>query len=221
MTLFNLNNMSFFKELNKKLNTNILTVEIINSILSERSVDARKSYLKRACHNGDLIRIRNGLYLLGKERRKYPYNSFEVANFILEPSYVSLESALSHYGLIPEAVYTTTSVTTRKNLEQDTPIGHFSFSHLKTNYFNFGFYQVREADCRYLVATPLKALMDYIVLRKKFYKTIEDLEEDLRFDFDEFKSYKEFVNREKVDEMLFIYKSYRIQIILKEMRKKL
>lgn len=223
MTLFGYLKMSFMKELTAQLKTKsyVVPLDFINSVFSYKSLDARKALLKRACQKGDLIRIRSGLYLLGEEYRKHPYNSFEIANHIRKPSYVSLESAMSHYGLIPEAVYTITSVTPAANLELDTPIGHFSFSHLKTTYFNFDFYHVREGDDRYLLATPLKALMDYIILKKKNYKIIEECEEDLRFDIDELRSYKEFVNKTKIDQMLKVYKSYRLQTILKDLRKKL
>ena len=213
--------MDIIEKINSELKTSILPLSLINSVLADKSEDARKALLKRACQKGDLIRIRNGLYLVGEKKRKTSINLFEIANFIIEPSYVSLESALSHYGLIPEAVYTTTSVTTKNGLELKTQLGQFSFSYLKTEYFNFGFYRIKVGDQKYLIATPLKALIDYIVLMKKHYKTVEEIEGDLRLDFDEFKGYKKFVNKEKINEMLTVYKSYRIQVILKDIRKRL
>lgn len=213
--------MDIVKKINSHYKSDILTLELINSILEDKTEDARKALLRRACQKGDLIRVRNGLYLIGEEKRKSPYSLFQIANYIVEPSYVSLESALSFYSLIPEAVYTTTSVTTKNNLEQQTPVGHFSFSYLKTAHFNFGFYRVKDGDHQFLIATPLKALVDYILLKQKQYKTIEEIEEDLRFDFDEFKTFKNFVNKEKVNEMLEIYKGHRLQVILKDIRKKL
>ena len=63
--------------------------------------------------------------------------------------------------------------------------------------------------------------MDYIVLRKKYYKSVEEMNEDLRFNFDEFLSFKKYVNKTKMDEMLKVYKSHRLQVILKDMRKQL
>jgi predicted transcriptional regulator of viral defense system len=213
--------MDIVKKIYEEFKTDILPLSLMSSIFVNKSDDAKKSFLKRACHKGDLIRVRKGLYLLGDERRKDHYNSFVIANYITSPSYVSLESALSFYGLIPEAVYTTTSVTTKIGSKLKTPVGQYSFSYLKTKYFNFGFYQIKEGNHKYLIATPLKALMDYIVLKKKEYKSVEELKEDLRFDFDEFLTYKKFVNIDKIDEMLKVYKSYRLQVILKDMRKRL
>lgn len=213
--------MDIVERISSEIKTSVLPLSLINSVLEDKSEDARKSLLKRACQKGDLIRIRNGLYLVGEKKRKYSFSLFQIANFIVEPSYISLESALSFYNLIPEAVYTTTSVTTKPGFEQKTPVGQFSFSYLKTEYFNFGFYRYDTGGSKFLIATPLKALIDYIVLMKKHYKTVEDLEEDLRFDFDEFKNYKNFVNKEKITEMLEVYKSYRVQVILKDIRKRL
>jgi predicted transcriptional regulator of viral defense system len=213
--------MDLIKKIHLNFNTDVLPLEFINSILEHKTDNAKKALLKRACQKGDLIRVKNGLYLVGEERRKGSYSLFQIANFMMEPSYISLESALSFYGLIPEAVYTTTSVTPKNSLEQKTPVGQFSFSYLKTDYFNFGFYRIKDSEHQFLIATPLKALMDYIVLRKKQYKTVEDIKEDLRFDFDEFLTYTKFVNLEKISEMLNIYKSYRMQVILKDIRKRL
>ena len=52
-------------------------------------------------------------------------------------------------------------------------------------------------------------------------QAVDELEEDLRFNFEEFLTYKKFVNKDKITEMLHVYKSYRLQVILKDMRKKL
>jgi len=221
MTHIRGNKMNLIKAIHLKINSDIFPLELINSVLRDKSDNARRSFLKRACQKGDLIRVRNGLYLIGEERKTSSYNSFSIANHMSVPSYVSLESALSYHGLIPEAVYTTTSVTTKKSFEHESPIGVFSFSYLKTEYFNFGFYQVKEGNASYLIATPLKALMDYIVLKKKNYETTIKLEEDLRFDWGEFVLNKNFVNKKKINEMLTRYKSYRLQRILKDMRKRL
>lgn len=221
MTLLQDFRMDIIERINLEFKTSVLPLSLLNSILADKSVDARKSLLKRACQKGDLIRVKNGLYLIGQKKRKTPISLFEVSNLITEPSYISLESALSFYGLIPEAVYTTTSVTTKSSQEVKSPVGQFSYAYLKTDYFNFGFYRHKNGDDKFLIATPLKALIDYIVVMKKNYKTVEEIEEDIRFDFEEFKSFKNFVNKEKVNVMLAVFKSYRLQVILKDIRKKL
>jgi hypothetical protein len=49
-------------------------------VLEDKSEDAKKALLKRACQKGDLIRVRNGLYLVGEKKRRVPFSSFELAN---------------------------------------------------------------------------------------------------------------------------------------------
>ena len=210
--------MNLLNKINNKTLSNILPLSVIDTVLVGKSSDAKRSFIKRACQNGRLIRVKNGLYLRAADLKDSAYNAFSVANYIVTPSYVSLESALSFYGLIPEAVYTTTSVTTQKTSSKQTPIGLFSFSHLKVGYFNFGFYQLKKDNDAYLIATPLKALMDFIVLKGKAYNSVADMVEDLRFDWNEFVSYKEFVNINEINNMLKIYKSYRLQVILKSIK---
>ncbi|MBT3447689.1 MAG: hypothetical protein HN441_07245 [Candidatus Thioglobus sp.] len=210
--------MNLLNKINDKTQSNILPLAVINSVLADKSSDAKRSFIKRTCQSGNLVRIKNGLYLRAGDLKDSSYNAFSVANYIVTPSYVSLESALSFYGLIPEAVYTTTSVTIQKTSSKQTPVGLFSFSHLKISYFNFGFYQNKKNNDNYLIATPLKALMDFVVLKGKEYSSVADMVEDLRFDWDEFVNYKEFVNVEQINKMLKIYKSYRLQVILKSMK---
>lgn len=213
--------MNVLKRVHSQFKSSILPIEVINTIFLDKSLDSKKSLLKRACAKGELIRVKNGLYLIGEEDRRYGFHLNSVANLMVRPSYISLETALSYYSLIPEAVYTTTSVTTKRSNEYNTPVGIFSFAHLMQDYFNFGFYHLASENGPYLIATPLKALIDYIVVMNKNYKSVSDLEDDLRFDWDEFVSYKEFINQESVDLMLNHFKSRRLQSILKDIRKRL
>ncbi|MFZ4715132.1 MAG: type IV toxin-antitoxin system AbiEi family antitoxin domain-containing protein [Bacteriovoracaceae bacterium] len=206
--------MKIAKLLHAEFPTDVLTPELTQVLFQGRTLDSRKSLLKRACQKEELIRLRNGLYLLNEEDRKYEVNLYSISNMMLTPSYVSLESALSHYNLIPEAVYTTTSVTPKTSLEQETVIGHFSFTHLKAEHFNHGFYQIKKDYNFFLMATPLKALVDTLDLHLKNYQSLDELKGDLRFDWDEFVSYREFVNKNKVKEMKEKYRSGRMMKML-------
>src|SRR5689334_8528842 len=82
------------------------------------SPDSRYGKVKRWLAQGKLMHIRKGLYLLtdvlGYSEKPHP---FELAHYIYAPSYISLESALSYHKLIPEAVYTTTSVCIKRSKE--------------------------------------------------------------------------------------------------------
>jgi len=128
-------------------------------------VDVRRQ-LSRWAGNGRLYRLRRGLYALAPPYRKVKAHPFVVANRMVRPSYVSLQSALAIHGLIPESVPVTTSITTGRPGEFSTPLGTFVFRHVRTPLFQ-GF---REFEMDTLqpafVATPEKALLDLLYLEK-------------------------------------------------------
>lgn len=99
---------------------------------------------------------------------------FWIANRIYQPSYVSLESALSYYNLIPEAVYTTTSLTSNKTISFDTSEGTYSYRHIKPSLF-FGYQVVEWQGFPIKMAELEKVILDYLYL-KAHVKTIQDLE---------------------------------------------
>src|SRR3546814_12610637 len=80
------------------------------------------------------------------DRRPEP---FLLANHIFGPSYVSVETALSYYGLIPERVYETTSMTTQAPRKFNTPLGTFTYTRLPLPYYAFGTRSVKLANDQY------------------------------------------------------------------------
>jgi predicted transcriptional regulator of viral defense system len=96
-------------------------------------------------------------------RKKEPH-PFAVANLLKPASYVSLQSALAHYGCIPEHVPTVTSVTTGRPETLQTPFGGYSYRHLHQRLF-FGYQAVAvPGGTSVFLATPEKALLDLIHL---------------------------------------------------------
>ena len=77
--------------------------------------------IRRLITEGSLIRVRKGLYVFGDRYRRTPIRREVLANLIYGPSYVSLDSALSYNGMIPERIENVTSVTTGENRRFDTP----------------------------------------------------------------------------------------------------
>jgi len=120
--------------------------------------------LSRWTKAGRLYQLRRGLYALAPPFQKVEAHPFFVANRLVQPSYVSLQSALSYYGLIPEAVPVTTSVTTSRPGRWDTSLGGYVFRHIKTELFRD--YRLLEVDDdqEAFVASPEKALLDLIYL---------------------------------------------------------
>ena len=85
------------------------------------------------------------------------------SNRIYHPSYISMETALSYYGLIPEAVYTITAVGTLKTKLFDTPLGTFSYRHVKPALF-FGYRLLDWKGFPIKMAEPEKVILDYFYL---------------------------------------------------------
>lgn len=150
---------------------------------------------------GKIVRIRNGWYsvtgrITGEE------HLYWVANKIYSPSYVSLETAFAYYGWIPEAVFTVTSISTRKTQAFDTPVGRFRYSSMKPSLF-FGYRLLRHEGYGTKIAEPEKALLDYLYLHPKM-ATIEDFEA-LRLNLVQMRN---DIDREKLDAYCLLFDSH-------------
>lgn len=120
--------------------------------------------LTRWTQTGRLYQLRRGLYALAPPYQKVVPEPFLLANRLVRASYVSCQSALSYYGLIPEYVPVTTSVTTQRPGRWDTPLGSFIFQHIKVDFLR-GYRRLDVGNGQYaFVATPEKALLDLIHL---------------------------------------------------------
>ncbi len=135
-----------------------------------------------------LIQIRRGLYIPGANLPMRGPEPFLLANHLYGPSYVSMESALSYWGLIPEKVFETSCITTRATKSFKTAMGKFSYTKLPLPYYSYGIQQVLLTPRQtVLLAGPEKALCDKIIttpglqLRSRI-QTIEFLTEDLRIE---------------------------------------
>jgi predicted transcriptional regulator of viral defense system len=78
-------------------------------------------------------------------------------------SYVSLQSALSYHGMIPEYVPETTCITTGRPQLIQTPFGRISYRHLKRGAFTGFVPETTDGQVVYL-ATAEKALLDLVYL---------------------------------------------------------
>lgn len=163
-----------------------ITKQIILDLLRDykRPYDKITELVKQ----GILVLVRRGVYIPGPKLNIAKPEAFLLANHLLGPSYVSLETALSYWGLIPEKVYETSSVTTQKRAVYKTAAGRFSYIHIPLPYYAFGIQQVElTKKQRVLMATPEKALCDKIVttsglLLRSTKQVKELLTEDLRIE---------------------------------------
>lgn len=109
-----------------------------------------------------IISLKRGLYTLGENHRRL-FNPAEFAYAIYNPSYLSLEWALSFYGLIPEKTTTWTSVTTRVTRKFKNDFGIYSYQKIHNKHF-WGFSEKIMQDRPVFLATPEKAILDYFYL---------------------------------------------------------
>ncbi|HEX5033889.1 MAG TPA: hypothetical protein VFW62_05360 [bacterium] len=137
---------------------------------------------------GALTNVKKGLYTVAPPYAQGPVCRETLANLIYGPSCISLEYALAYYNLIPEQVKVLTSVTPKKDKRFETPMGAFTYRYLTKEKYReeIGLIWV-DSQHPVLMASPEKALSDYILLNKiSHLETKEDarefLLEDLRMD---------------------------------------
>ena len=150
--------------------------------LLDRSAHSRYSIIKRCIQENYLKRIRRDLFVLTEKCQKELPDSFELAHVIYGPSYISFESALSFHNWIPEAVYTITSATSKRNKNFETFLGMFSYEHVPLPDYHFGVHQYDVDNCVHFIADPWKAIADYIYSRHKTWPSLETLCEDMRIE---------------------------------------
>jgi len=127
------------------------------------SRDIRRQ-LSRWRQTGKIYQLHRGLYCLAPPFKKINPHPFVVANRMLPASYVSLQSALAYYGMIPEYVPVTTSVTTKRPTHWETPIGIFNFRHIQVDFFDGNRVENIGEGQQAFIASPEKALLDLIYL---------------------------------------------------------
>ena len=133
-------------------------------LAGERSPADLRRQLHRWTRSGRILQLRRGVYVLRVPYAKASAHPFAVAGALKRASYVSLHSALAYHGMIPEFVPVTTSVTSGRPEEIETPYGRFQFRHVSARLL-FGFSEVEIAPGqRVLLASAAKALVDLLYL---------------------------------------------------------
>ena len=118
----------------------------------QRLIHCLSSYAKprdkiRALLNRDeIIRVKKGIYVFGKDYRRGPWSREMLANLISGPSYISLDYALSYYGFIPERPVAVTSVTLSRSRRSDTPLGLFTYRKLTDRKYSIGNRSTNDRD---------------------------------------------------------------------------
>ena len=139
----------------------------------------KRGKIARMIHSGGLFQLRRGLYTTRRD-----LNPLCLAASIYGPSYISFETALSYYGLIPEAVYEITSATLKRPKEFQNMLGRFHYHKVPENVYSIGIERVTESEIPFLIASPTKAVCDRIALepRMRFMSDVKRWAELMRLD---------------------------------------
>jgi predicted transcriptional regulator of viral defense system len=200
-------------DLRSRIQTEIFDYQTLIYALGDLSCPRDK--ITDLMRNGVIIRVKKGLYIFGEKFRRYPYSRELLANLIYGPSYVSLDYALSYYGLIPEKVEIITSVTTNRSRRFSTPVGLFTYRRIPVSAYAQGFIQVEAENKQvFLMATREKALADKLVsLRGVTFDSLSEiaefLEEDLRIDTEILRS----LSVEMIEQYAAGYRSRKLKIL--------
>jgi len=134
---------------------------------------------------------------------------FYISNNIYDPSYISMEMALSYYHLIPEWVFTVTAVSSKKTQAFDTLFGKFTYRSIKENLM-FGYTLKKTWNLTYKIAEIEKAVLDFLYFRPDITTPIDF--EELRFDC------YEFMQQANIPKMQKYAKQYPSQIFQKKVQ---
>jgi len=156
---------------------------------------------------GEIERLKNGLYAFS-DKKKF-LRPEEIAFLMYEPSYISLETALGFYGLIPEIVFSVTSVSTKTTRFFSNIFGNFSYRKIKSELF-FGYVPYQTEYGKYLMAEPEKALLDYFYFNLGKINNADDISE-LRLNCDEL---NKIINRKKIKQYLAEYKIKKLERLI-------
>lgn len=187
-----------------------------NLISLNEPLKSLRKQLNEWKNKGLIIQLKKGIYMLNDEDRMVPLNREIISNVLIEPSYVSLEYALSYYGFIPERVRQLTAVTPKKTQEFTNKTGVYSYRSIKNEAF-LGFREEQTSSgFSFFIATKEKAIVDFLyfnVLKlSNFTKNI--FEENYRLqniealDESKLNEYASFFNNKKLEKLVSLLIAY-------------
>lgn len=142
--------------------------------------------IKQLIDKDYLVRLKNGLYVtstyLDRLDNRHAYLEY-LANVLRYPSYLSLEYILSINNVIPEAVYSLTSVTIKSTRNYDNKLGKFVYRNIKNDLF-IGYREKEFGIQKVAYASVAKALFDYLYLKRNLGDYGYELKKGLRINWD-------------------------------------
>ena len=175
-----------YLELQQAIDQSLFTILDVKKKFPKEKELSLRTQLSRFVQKGLLVKIKRGLYCFIPSS----IDEFELANKLYQPSYVSLETALNYYGVIPDISQGITSVSLTTTKKISNKFGVFYYAKIKPTLF-WGWLKVKlvGSDGFFLMAQKEKALLDFFYLRRVKYKG------DLRLNLDNFnfRRYQKYV----------------------------
>ena len=192
---------------------NYFTNEDMRKFVGTQNADI---YLSRYTKNGDIIRLKRGIYitkkrldLLEKNQRFDAYLHYIATNVLITPSYLSGEYILAKNNIIIENVYAITAITTKKTNMITNVFGRFIYKNIDEKLF-WWYETKKNGDFIYFQAYPEKALLDRIRLKKdlvlqlNYFKELR-LELD-HINFDRLQEFAKKFNKQKINQAFILLK---------------
>ncbi|MBU4210888.1 hypothetical protein KKE47_03075 [Patescibacteria group bacterium] len=154
----------------ENLGIKFIDYSTLSKITQNYNQNSIQKIISRLQQKNILQKLYNGKYLYTKSKT----TDFETANYLYQPSYISLQSALSFYGILPQFVYSITSITTKKTRALITQNKEFTYGHITASLFHH-----YTKTNNFLIALPEKALFDSLYMASKGLISLDINELDL------------------------------------------
>lgn len=173
--------------------SHIFDYAALKSILEGSGYAGVNDKINKLCKRGILEPLKRGLYFHKSSVTENIANKAIISNNLLGPSYVSLDYALSFYGLIPEAVHEVTAVTTKRSKSFTNSYGEFSYRQISKELFGLDL-QIETSNAgNFLIASREKVLCDKIYLSSAAFSSknsiMDFIENNLRIDSSDLESF--------------------------------
>lgn len=192
-----------FREFKKQMKKQLFTFEEACIVAFKTSPSTLKVQLHQWKTAGEILSLKKGLYMFADGDADVA----DIASALCGPSYISLEYALNHYGLLPDIPFAVTLVTTKTTRKFRTPRGQFTYQKIPARAF-------LGLDSKTLMAVREKAVVDYLYLNQHRFAPEEHFWEDLRWQnlgevkFQKAKKFARCFKSPKLDTLLESLRSY-------------
>lgn len=181
----------------KLLQAKELSLLTLNDFSKLFNIDNRQTLYKKIARLEKAQIIQK--LIKGKYRFLFqPADDFTLANFIYQPSYVSLESALSFYGIITGFPYRITSISIKPTKLIEVGQKEYIYSQIEKSLF-WGYTKLDN----FLIAEKEKALLDYIYFGIKGLRNLSFDEMDFsEIDKNKLAGYTKKINNRRVTKVI-------------------